>query len=111
MSKIDLVQRTLELLTGGFPQRPDQTQEVQPPTPGPQKKNQTGLAEKVLACFKPDWEKEWRVLAHLTYGIGKEDARHQMTIDLLEQCDTAFENGNWSEFTRLSKQVLELFQQ
>jgi len=66
------------------------------------------LFEKVLARFKPGWEKEWRSLAQLTNGITKTDPRFESVCEALERCDHTFLANDWSRFREAAEEVERL---
>jgi len=54
---------------------------------------------------KPDWYGAWRELATLTHGIGDQDHRLSPVIAGLNQCDNAFQKGDWTAFQQAAERV------
>jgi hypothetical protein len=55
--------------------------------------------------ISPDWLQAWRDLATLTDGITRDDHRFQPVMSGLDQCDLAFEQGDWPAFERAAARV------
>ncbi|UCE64228.1 MAG: hypothetical protein JSU59_03550 [Nitrospirota bacterium] len=45
-----------------------------------------------------DWQTAWREVAALTDGLTENDPQFALVLELLTQCDTAYEQGNYLEF-------------
>ena len=45
-----------------------------------------------------DWQTAWRRVAALTEGLTEDDPRFASVLNLLDHCDTAFDQGNYLEF-------------
>ncbi len=54
---------------------------------------------------KTDWLVAWRELAALTSGIIAEDPRLPIVMAALNECDNAFQRGDWLAFQRAAEQV------
>jgi hypothetical protein len=54
---------------------------------------------------KTDWLVAWRELAVLTSGITTDDPRLPSTMNALNECDNAFQKGDWLAFERAAEQV------
>ncbi len=58
--------------------------------------------------IKPQWLDAWEELAQKTFGIEKTDPRFKPVLDALEECDRAFEKGNWVTFVEAANRVKAL---
>ncbi len=54
------------------------------------------------------WETAWQELAQATLGIKKSDPRFHPILEALEDCDDAFEQGDWLEFQRAAERVKQI---
>ena len=59
----------------------------------------------------PDWETEWQALAKVTSGITHDDPRFMPVLDALEECDRAFEQGDWIQFRQAAETVQQSVQE
>jgi len=60
---------------------------------------------RMVPRTKPDWFQAWRELAALTYGITSDDPRLPSIMNALNECDNAFQRGNWLVFERAAEHV------
>ncbi len=58
-----------------------------------------------------DWLGAWRELAQITLGITEEDRRLGTIMTLLDQCDAAFEQDNWTVFQQTAESVKRLVEE
>ncbi len=63
------------------------------------------LSERILAEVSgPSWQEFYQEIAAMTNGIQESDPRFKPIMDILDQCDRCFENGDWQTFqTHLPK--------
>lgn len=70
-------------------------------------------AEKLLARasgkvrqISGDWLGAWEELAQATNNIERKDPRFRPVLNALEECDRAFEKGDWVAFKVAATQVM-----
>ncbi len=75
-------------------------------------------AEKLLARasgkvrqIAGDWLAAWHNLAQATNNIERKDPRFQPVLDTLEECDRAFEQGDWIQFRQAAAEVQRIVQE
>lgn len=56
----------------------------------------------------PDWNKAWRDLAEVTYGIPVNDPRYERVMRWLDVADTAFALGSWPNFQEAATMLKEV---
>lgn len=64
----------------------------------------TRAPEKVR-LITGDWLAAWHNLAQATNNIERKDPRFQPVLDALEECDQAFDKGDWIQFREAAMAV------
>ena len=59
----------------------------------------------------PDWLAAWEKLAQVTNNIERNDPRFQPVLNALEECDRAFEQGDWIQFRQAAETVQQSVQE
>ena len=51
---------------------------------------------------RPDWISAWKDVVQCTWVLEKRDPRNEQVMNLVKQCDHAFESGSWWNFQKAS---------
>ncbi len=67
-----------------------------------------GKAQGKVRVVKTNWLEAWEELAQATNNIERTDPRFQPVLNALEECDEAFEQGDWIQFRQAAEMVQKL---